>query len=197
MRGIKTTQFQFHSIGSQCGVHPAAGHSRREDITGGGKVDQMDAASKATALSAKVDIKGRALMNDPKYSALLQSRGLVVQGSLSALTAYKDTSGKSLMTYDINGTYYGLKSDIGYKMNVQGLTHSNLETMSSESVISTELQFPSFTVSLVVHSSYPTNQTAEIYLNGNPLTQSQLNDLFGKNNPAVSVVNQSVMQVLR
>lgn len=173
----------------------------------GVSVDQIDQAQKTGAFRVNSVVKGKAISMNPKYSQLLQKRGMLVDSTLTGLASKMDTQGKLLVTYNLAGTYYSLEHDIPYSMKVQILSRGNEKNETSgteivpsysEVVLTTNLNMPKFSVEVVSHIvSDGASSKSEIFVNGHPMSQAEFDGLFGNQNPAANSQSNSVLTTLQ
>ncbi len=169
--------------GTACAVDAlgAIGYSARVDDRNTGD----DTAKASGAFTS--DIK--AVMKDQRFAKLLGSRGLLVQNNLSGLVVMRQVSADKpvanmLIQTNLTGSYLSLEKDIPFSSTIQILSNEN---GGSESVMSFKINMTSFSFGLDIHTAQASVNaipTQEMYLNGYPTTQAEINALFGSNSPA-------------
>lgn len=168
--------------GSACAVDASGsyGFSARADER------NLDADSGKASTGFSMGLK--AIMKDPKFAKLLGARGFIVQSSLSGLVVSREVSkdrpsARAMIQSDVTGSYLSLTEEIPYSTSIQML---NTEKGGSDVIVTARLQMKDFSFSLDMHAYQPVaNQPGinELYLNGYAVTQSDIDNLFGTNDP--------------
>lgn len=153
-------------------------------------VKDVDRNERSGSASANIGGKFKFVMKNQKYANLLNSRGIIVDTNISGLMVHREiTKGSkdnALLSYTLSGSYLSLKADIPYSIDVKMLGSGVTEGDSrAEVVASVTLKYPTFAANLVVHTITENGQqiSAEAYLNGRPVSNEELNNLFGENVP--------------
>jgi len=165
------------------------------------EVKDIDSQKRTGSADANSANKLSAVIKNPKYAQLLNTRGIIVNSNLSGLAIVQDGkpgSSSLLATFKVAGTYLSLTSDIPYSTQYQVLTHSKGEDSTVEMVSTTELKMPKFTASLVIHVTSKNEEegTTEMYLNGQSVTSDQLNKIFGNTDAAPQVQYKQMRKLL-
>lgn len=156
------------------------------------EVKSVDAQARTASASAGTGTKLTAVMKNPTYARLLGTRGIIVDAGISGLAVHREVvkgaNDKALVSFKLAGTYLSLAADIPYSTTYTVLANKMGETESTMEVVSTtELTYPNFKASLVVHfvTSFDKQDKPQIeaYLNGRPVSEADLKDLFGENLP--------------
>lgn len=154
----------------------------------GAEVNDINSQERAGTASASLGSKLKFVMKNPKYAQLLGARGIIVDSTVSGVAAQREVNGKSqsgLVTYSLSGSYLSLKADIPYNVDVKMLGRGNDKGESSGEVVFTAtLKYPTFTATLVGHVSGSGEQsTKEMFLNGRPVSDQELAQIFGEQLP--------------
>lgn len=154
----------------------------------GAEVNDINSQERAGTASASVGSKLKFVMKNAKYAQLLGARGIIVDTSVSGVAAQREVNGKSqsgLLTYTLSGSYLSLNADIPYSIDVKVLARGNDKGESSGEITYTAtLKYPTFSATLIGHVvNDGINSKQETYLNGRPVTEQDLKQIFGDELP--------------
>lgn len=157
----------------------------------GAEVHEVNSADRSGRASAGIGGKLKFVMKNPQYANLLGTRGIIVDTNISGVAVHKEVNGKEdsgLLTYTLSGSYLSLKADIPYNIDVKVLARGNDKGDSSgEITFTAKLTYPTFTATLIGHATGTGEQgTKEFYLNGRPVSEAELQQIFGNELPGES-----------
>lgn len=156
-------------------------------VKGNGNFKQVEPNGLSGTAEFVAGGKFNGLINDQKYTKLLNSRGLLVETTVNGLSSQRDTAGRTYYEAKTSGTYMTLEKEIGFTANTKYAGHIitlNTTLGIPDVVQETTLNFKDFSATMIVHS-YPFENglKTEGFLNGFPMTDKDYQDLFGKNTP--------------
>jgi hypothetical protein len=187
-------------VGSACPVEYSGG------IGFSGVVTDKNDVQKEISGKAGYNFKMNAVMKNSQYAKLLGARGMILESSIDGLAVRRDVVvskfDRALITYNIHGSYLSLKSEIPFSIEVKALAEGNSKSPVNskvDMVAAAKIQMPGFSVDIVFHqiSQDDTILSKEIYLNGHSITEAQLNELFGANNPIAMTQKNEIIKTLK
>jgi hypothetical protein len=158
----------------------------------GASVSAVDHAQKTIQAEGHLTGGIKAIMTNRKYSNLLGTRGIVVSTNLKGLGMIKELGtssamSKALVSFNLDGSYLSLTQELPYTTSVHALVRTNPDKSSNvEYIIDTQIRLDSMLAHIIAHAMTMTdaakNQstTLELYLNGNPVSEQQLQNLLGQ-----------------
>lgn len=152
------------------------------------EVNDINSQERAGTASASIGNKLKFVMKNPRYAQLLGARGVIVDSAVSGVAAQREVNGKDmsgLLSYTLSGSYLSLNANIPYNIDVKVLARSKANGESSgEVTFTTTLKYPTFSVNLVGHVvGTGQNSKTEVYLNGRPVSEQDLKQIFGEQLP--------------
>jgi hypothetical protein len=155
----------------------------------GARIEERNIDADSGKASVNLTQSLKAVMKNARFAELLGARGMIVQSSISALMVSREVSkekpsGRAMIQMNLGGSYLSLTQDIPFSASYQALIN---EKGGNEVVVSAHIQMKDFAFDLDVHGSQLSENrppVSEAYLNGYPVTQKDLDDLFGKNSPS-------------
>ena len=135
------------------------------------------------------------LVKKPEYQKLLKARGMIVDTNISGLVSVVDTSSnKAYVTGNMTGSYITLEKQVDYSTSMEMVTKGTSDKDQRNQVIAkVDLKYPSFRVSIVVHSITESGRQLvnEVYLNGNKLNATQQQKILNREVPGIGIVDNS------
>lgn len=180
-------------------------------------VDFIDHNTKSIKVSGQLGSKIKGLILKPKYSKLLGSSGIIVDAKLSGLMAKRTAVHDYQIKYSLQGAYLTLTQEIPYQTQVEVLANGSEETCKPnalsadgrkceqtfknlEIVAKTELTMPNFKVDLQLHMTQKSeNQKSRVidyFINGHRMNEKEIEQLFGKMNPATNPNQSKIIETL-
>lgn len=206
--------FQYQMTGSSCPMNIDAGGRAdailekvdivKEQVSSPyGSYEKIKSATVGQNMSASGKVQF--LMKNEKYAQLLGMRGVVVDSNMSGLSISKSKVGsstsKSHVKFSVAGSYIALAGELPYKTEVEVLIQTaDGKTSSTEMIASATFPVKNKTATLMVYSVIKDNVTIKkaAYLNGYPMTEAELEKVFGNQAPGLGKIeNNQMLQALR
>lgn len=183
--------------GTNCDVETSAkmGYSMKVE-----SIDKDGVASGEASMSLK------ALMKNPKYAALLKSKGIVLSTAVSAVVAKQNVNSKEIsgssgsLRFNLNGSYYTQNNEIPavttYSIFARALDETTAE-IQVEAVLM--IQMPTFSTKVIAHlkdlsvkNSNTQKMEETYYVNGHEMSKEEINELIGNtlSNPKATAVKE-------
>lgn len=160
-------------------------------VTYGAKVNHLETDG---LVSGEASYSLKALMKNPRYAALLKSRGIIASSSVSGVVAKQSvhtedpTDSELNLKFNINGSYFTVSSEIPVSSTYALYAQPTSSTSSLNQIeIRAQVKMPSFTADVVAHFegvSYGNGRpyktiTETYYVNGHQKTRLEIQELFG------------------
>lgn len=181
--------------GASCPVNLTASTSLSAQVV------DVNTAQKRVGAGGSLKAKMALVMKNPAYAQLLNARGVIVDTDVSGLEIHRAISAPrddAYAKFVLQGSYLSLKADIPYSIDVKVLSKGTAADLATETVATAVVKFSGFATTVVTHSltnAVGDTQT-EYFVNGRPMTEAQINSLFGDNVPGSSGQVSSVTQGL-
>lgn len=155
------------------------------------------AATKSrVGISAGGNGKLEYIIQKPEYQRLLNSRGVIVDTNTSGLMSVVEPNNKVYASARLAGSYMSLDKQIDFTSSLEVATkglNDGSARQRSELVATAEMKFPTFKVSLVMHTVSEANgkSVSELYVNGILQTAQQQQRLLNREFPGVGRIDHS------
>lgn len=121
------------------------------------------------------------IVQSSKYAEIFNSKGLLINSSLSGLDIRQDVKNNTLLQYRVNGTYLSLdNSDIPFQMDAKTLLKKTDGKDTEETVVKMTMQWSKKSIRIDMHKDVLKNR---YFVNGYEISVLEFEQMFGVKSP--------------